>query len=179
MKTKLVQTIDYKKRDWRRDIGINLVAIGFVITASVSWYKEFLSITPPIMLIAAVLAFVPHELMHALFFKIWGGKVKFGAMMTKFGPAFYAASPGTTLSRNRMIVVALAPQVLTVIFLVAAHFLSYDAARTTLILTAVLNCGGGCGDYYGLLQMIKYSKKLQIEDSPSGLKFYMPVEGEL
>lgn len=179
MVNKLVQEIDYTKRDWRRDIGINVAAVGFVFAAISSWARELGSITPPIVIVSAILAFIPHELLHALFFKIWGGKIKFGAMWTKFGPALYTSGTGTTFARNRMIAIALAPQILSAVLLIAVQFIGPGAVRSIFILTAVLNFSGGFGDYYCLLQMMKYSKKLQVEDSPSGLRFYMPEEGEL
>ena len=171
---KLVQEIDYKKRNWRRDIGINVFALNLALVCVISWYRDFLAINPLIMIAGVVIAFPLHELMHGLFFKLWSGKVKFGATMTKFGPALYAASPGALLSRNKMILLALAPQVLTVIFLLVGYNLSFGNVRSLLFLAAVLNLGGGAGDYYCVLQMFKYNKKLQVEDSPTGLKFYIP-----
>lgn len=174
----LVREIDFKKRDWRRDISILLVGLGLIVLGTTAWYEELLSVTPPILIGALVLAVVPHELLHGLLYRIWGGKVKFGAMMTTFGPVFYAASPGFLFLRNKMVVVALMPQVLTILCIGMAYAFPNGAWRTLLVLAAVLNVGGGAGDYYLVRCVLHYPKTLQVEDSATGLKLFMPSKGE-
>ena len=178
MENKLVQDIDFKKRNWRRDISLIFLATSLVIGGIIPWYQEFLRITPPVMLVAIILAFIPHELMHGLFFWGCGSKVKFGATMTKFGPAVYTAFPGSTLSRNKMILITLAPQILTIGFLFIGYSLPLGVIRSLLLLVAALNLSGGVGDYYCILQMLKYDRTLQVGDSPGGLRFYMPEKEE-
>jgi len=173
----LVKELNYKKRDWRRDVGIITASFGLVLVSVDIWFQEFTTIPWWRILPVFVAVFVLHELAHGILFKIWTGKVEFGAGMTKFGPVFYAASPGCRLPRNRIIVVALAPQILSLLFFVLAYLPFIDEIHNMLIVAGVMNLSGGVGDFYSILQMLRYSKELQVEDSPTGMKFYMPEGG--
>lgn len=172
----LVKEINYKKRDWRRDLGIHAITIGIVVVSIDIWTQEWLAARWFHILIAGAIAFTLHELAHGLFFKLWAGEVKFGAGLTKFGPVFYASSPGSLLSRNKLLLVALAPQALTVLYLVLGLLPFVEAVRIVLVIAAILNLGGGASDFYCVMQMLKYPKELQVEDYPTGLKLYLPKE---
>src|SRR3990170_884282 len=52
---------------------------------------------------------VAHELVHGLFFRIFGGKPRYGAGVKYFFPYFYATSPGTAFRLRQMIIIGLAP----------------------------------------------------------------------
>lgn len=170
----LVKEINYKKRNWRRDVGILAMMLGAVLIGIDLWLEEFLAATWIHATVAAVIVFPLHELAHGLLFKIWTGKVKFGAGLAKFGPFLYASSPGALLLRNRMLLIALVPQVLTVVYLGLSYLPLVEPVRIVLTIAGVLNFGGGVGDFYCIVQMLRYSKELRVEDSPMGLRFYMP-----
>lgn len=172
----LVREIDFRKRDWRRTVYLFAVMLGVAFVAVDLWSREFLAAGLWHLLVAAVIIFPLHELVHGAFFKVWTGKVKFGAGFTKLGPALYATSPGSVLSRNKMLVLTLAPQVLTVLCLSLGGLPLPEPARIILVASGVFNLGGGVGDFYCIAQMLRYSKDLQLEDSTAGLRFYMPVK---
>lgn len=173
----LVKEINFKKRNWRRDIGVIAVSLGVVLVCADVWFQEFLALTWRHLLITAVVVFPLHELAHGALLKLWTGKVKFGAGITKFGPVFYATSLGSFLPRNKMLIIALAPQVLTLLYFGLSYLPLIEQVHVGLILAGVLNLGGGVGDFYVVVQMLKHSKELQVEDSPTGMKFYMPEKG--
>jgi len=172
----LIRELNFKKGDWRRDIGITGISLGMLLVSIDVWLQEYLATTWLHILIAGVITFPLHELVHGLFFKLWTGKVKYGAGMTRFGPILYATSPGSVLSRNRMIVIALAPQALTLLYLSLSYLPLVEHVHIILVLASVVNFIGGVSDFYAITQMLKHSKELRVEDSLTGLKFYMPTK---
>lgn len=172
----LVKEINYKKRDWSRDIGVIAAMLGCMLIGIDIWTQEFLAATWLHALIAGLLTFPLHELAHGLLFKVWTGKVKFGAGMTKIGPAFYATSPRARLSRNRTLAITLAPQVLTALYLFLSCLPFIEAVHIVAVLCLVFNFAGGLGDFYVILQILRYPKELQVEDTAMGASFYMPTE---
>ncbi len=173
----LVSEINFKKRDWRRDLGVTVFMLGVAFVCADVWREIFLTLKWYHFLVAVVLAFPIHELAHGLLFKIWTGRVKFGAGIARFGPYLYASSPGSFLSRNKMLWVAVAPQFLTVPYFVLGSLPLVPAVQAVLILMGVLNLGGGGGDLYTIIQLLKHPKNVRVEDGKHTLKFYTLEEG--
>ncbi len=174
----IVKDINYSKRNWRRDVGINVATFLIAAICVSAWYPDIMYTSFSVVILSPVAAFVLHELAHGFLFKLWTGKVKFGAGSTKFGPVLYATSPGRDLSRNQMIVLALIPQLLTLIYFIGAGLLPPSTLRSILAIGGTINLGGGTGDFYVIAQMLKYPKELRVGDRPSGLTFYMPSTAE-
>ena len=173
----LVREINCEKRDWRRDIGITATAVGIVFVCADIWLPVWLVTKWFHALAATFVAFGLHELAHGLLFKLWTGRVKFGAGLTKFGPVFYASSPGSLLPRNKMLLIALAPQVLTIVYFLLSYLPLLEPIRVILVLAGIMNLAGGSADFYCVVRMLEYPRELQVEDYPAGVRFYMPVKG--
>lgn len=172
----LVKELSYKKGNWRRDAGITATALGLVVVCIGIWLREFMVAEWYHVLIASALAYLLHELVHGTFFKLWAGKVEFGAGITRFGPVFYATSPGALLSRNRVLIVALAPQILTILFLSLRYLPLIEPVQVVLVLAGAVNLAGGASDFYCVTQVARYPRRLRVEDQPMGMKFYLPAK---
>jgi hypothetical protein len=119
--------------------------------------------------VSSLVLTVIHEGLHALFFKIFGGTVSFGAKWTKLGPAFYATSPkGFAISQYR--VIGLAPQILTIVSIALWLIVPSTTLSLAFIVMAIMNFGGGCFDIYSVLWLRKFPKEYLVQDTKDGLR---------
>lgn len=113
-------------------------------------------------------AFLVHELVHAAFFLLLGGrgtKIRFGA---KAGILFTEA-PGLVLPTARFVVVLLAPTVLVTAGLVALG-LTLGAPLAAAV-AATIHLSGCAGDLVFLREIIQ-EKATHVEDTGSGIRLY-------
>lgn len=122
-----------------------------------------------IILATCVGVAVVHEGLHGLFFRIFGGHVKFGIKWTKLGLAPYATSPDS-FSRWRFQVVALAPQLLTFLLLGVLLFDPPPMVAVGLIVAAAGNLGGGCFDLYTAGWLNKFPREYKVQDIKDGVR---------
>lgn len=121
------------------------------------------------IVIILFLSIILHELIHALFFKIfnWSGNVKFGF---KKGMA-YATSPQSYYTKNKFSIITISPFVIITIllyFLLTLQILS----PYQFILLASIHAAGCIGDFYWIFLIIKSPKGSLIEDTEKGINFY-------
>ena len=126
------------------------------------------------ILVAAAVATILHEGLHGLFFWRYTGKVKFGyRLWSKVGTVFYATSPNSILPKNRMMVVGIAPQFLTVLLLTLSGLvLLPNLARYVFQYMAAFNLGGGCFDLYFFFLLMAEKGKIFVEDIMTGMILY-------
>lgn len=116
-----------------------------------------------------VAAFVCHELVHGLFFRILGGpgtRVRFGA---KDG-MLYTEAPGLVLSARRYAVACLAPAVVISIAIIVwgvAAQAPYEA-----LVVGVLHLTGCTGDFAFVRSICVY-RPTYAGDDPNGLRLYI------
>ncbi len=124
---------------------------------------------PAFALSLALLAasFAVHELVHGLFFKIFGGRachVSFGA---KAG-MLYTRSAGCRLPKGQFIVVLMAPTVVVTALLAwagAALMMEADLAAC-----AILNLSGCVGDWEMVRAIVSTPGVTMVEDTERGVK---------
>jgi len=163
----------------RETIGIALLGIGLMLILFAG-FSSF--IKPPsgmwyglVAMGFALLAIIFHELAHGLAFYLYTGKVKFGIRWrTKLGVVAYTLSPSSILPKSKMIVAALAPQVLTIVILATlllfesmSGWLSYS-----LLMFALMNFGGGCGDLHGVWLLLHQKGEIYVEDTGTSTIIY-------
>jgi hypothetical protein len=121
--------------------------------------------------LCAVILIPLHEGMHGLFFRLFGGKVSFGARLkTSFGPVFWATSP-KMYSKRQFQIIGLAPQLLTVIcLLMLGHF--SPVVNIGLIITAVGNLLGGVFDIYISVLLRRFPAGVLVRDTMDGCVIY-------
>lgn len=106
---------------------------------------DLISVGIPLVLALAVTA-VFHELCHGLALRYYGHEVEYGASLT--AGAFYTAALDQFVTRDQLLVVALAP--LAGISLVCVPLLAVPVplVAVTAFFVLVLNTGGAGGDLY-------------------------------
>jgi len=134
--------------------------VGF---GTVNWLLLFLG---------CIVAIIPlHEGMHGLFFRLYGGKVKFGAKLwTLLGPVFWATSE-KMFPRRQFQTISLAPQLLTVVLTTLIAFVDFPPlVQIGLIIVAAGNLLGGAFDIYLAVLLRRYPSSVMVRDIQDGLE---------
>ncbi|MEM2487801.1 MAG: DUF3267 domain-containing protein [Thermoproteota archaeon] len=117
-----------------------------------------------------------HEGVHALVLKIFGAKnVGIGFKVLKYSiPIFYVRSNVKMISRNKWIIVALAPLVLSPLSVLMALLLPDSFLKATLAWMSIINTSGASGDMILVLLSLCFSKNALLIDMGE----YGIMEGE-
>jgi hypothetical protein len=114
-----------------------------------------------------------HEGLHALFFRLFGGKVRFGATLkTRLGPVFWATSD-KLFPKRQFRIIALAPQVLTLICIVIALFDIPTICKLGLWIIAAGNLAGGGFDIYISCLLGRFPAGALFQDQKDGIQVYI------
>lgn|GEM_PF-1111108 len=100
---------------------------------------------------------VAHELVHGLFFRLFGGRPRYGAGTKYFLPYFYATSPGDAFSVRQMVVIGLAP-LLTLSTLSLFGALVAPALVGYFAVVFVGNTAGAVGDLWMTSRLVAFAK---------------------
>lgn len=129
-------------------------------------YSIILFISIPSLFLMIIL----HELIHGLFFKIFGkGKLKF-----KFhGFAVSCSMPTNYFNKRSYILIGLAPLVLlTIIYGVLSFFLYNTDYFILAYFPLALNFSGAAGDIYVVSLLMKMKKTVLVNDTGVAMKIY-------
>ncbi len=127
-----------------------------------------------LFLVVCIPTVMVHEGLHGLFFWIYTGKVEFGfKLWAGVGPVAYATSPGSIMSKWKMIVVLLIPQIFTTVLLVLSGLVLFsNLVRMELLSMAAFNLGGGSFDLYFVYLLLKEKSRVFVQDTMTGMKLY-------
>jgi Putative zincin peptidase len=103
-----------------------------------------------------------HELVHAAFVRVFGGRPRFGAGMKGGMPYLYVTDPGRRFGRNRFLAIALAPLVL--IDAAALALLVWNPSWSWAAPALVANTSGAVGDLWVAALLIRFPSGVQVED---------------
>jgi hypothetical protein len=104
-----------------------------------------------------ILALGLHELVHGLFFKIYGGKPEYGLGVSYIIPYAYATVKDYPLNVNQILVVGLSPAVLlSVVFLFLAYFVPITA--NFMVFAFAANLSGSIVDFWLSHQLLRFRK---------------------
>jgi hypothetical protein len=171
-KTELVREINWMKGHRKLNVLGLILALAVL---SIQWNTFVSSKYSWFSLLIIIPMVVIHEGLHGVFFKIWTGKVKFGYLNTSMGPSFYAASPGSSMKRNRFILLAVAPQLLTLVTFVLSFLTDIRWLSFSLLSMAAWNLCGGIMDLYVVYVLLKYPKSTHVEDAVTGMKIFKEI----
>jgi hypothetical protein len=170
-----------------RSIGMYLLSIPVFLIFTIlffflafrwgRWDGDFtLGILEAVILVAAsVLTIVLHELIHALFMRLFGARPRFGVLW-KLG-AVYATSPGYGYRRNSYLLIALAPLVLISLLAVLVIVLLPGSQWVPLVvICAILNGSGASGDLWITSIVLRYPKTAYIVDEKDGIRILVRSE---
>ena len=139
-----------------------------------------------VLLVAFVATIIVHEIIHGLFFALFGGSPSFGAGITHGLPYACATSPGDRFRPHQMYVIAAAPLVLITAAALAIGVLVPEVAAAAVVVV-VANVSGAVGDLWMMTRMRAFTSRSAVtfEDTRVGLAVYghdpeaLAVSGEL
>jgi hypothetical protein len=123
---------------------------------------------------AALLITLPlHELVHAVFVVLYGGRPRFGAGVKGGMPYLYVTDPGRRFGRNQFLEIALAPLVL--IDLGALILLLLQPGWTWAAVALVVNTSGAIGDLWVSGLLLRFPPWALVEDRKDGFAVWTPL----
>jgi len=171
-----INLLEDKKLIWLLNVAAIVLFFGFLLLFSgvtfwhsASMYQSFNFWTLILGLGLFFVLIIIHELIHALFFKMFQPtkKVKFGF---KNGMA-YATSPHSYYKKYQFIIICLAPFVLLTSGLVVLYLMNLLSASLFIFL-ASMHASGCVGDFYFTYLILRAPKNSWIEDTEQGINFY-------
>lgn len=122
------------------------------------------------LIVSLFLYIVVHEIIHAIFFKLaTKEKVKFGF----HGVMASACVPGVYFYKKPYLLAGLAPAIImSVVFIIPMFFVNGLDLLFFFTLFAV-HISGCAGDFYIAIRLIKYPSDTLIEDTGTGMKFFI------
>ena len=114
-----------------------------------------------------------HELAHAVFVVIYGGRPRFGAGVKGGMPYLYVTDPGRRFGRNQFLEIALAPLVL--IDLAALVLLFLQPTWTWAAVAFVVNTSGAIGDLWVSGLLLRFPPWALVEDRKDGFAVWTPL----
>jgi hypothetical protein len=134
-------------------------------------------VTPVVYLVAYLCTLVAHELVHGVFFRLFGGRPRYGAGAAHFVPYFFATSTGS-YSPRQMTVISLAPLlVLSVLSLALA--VRVPALSGCMAVAFVGNVAGAVGDIWMAGRLVGFFpfQDAVVVDTKAGLAVYSEDAG--
>ncbi|WP_178917747.1 DUF3267 domain-containing protein [Natronomonas gomsonensis] len=154
-------------------IGVYYLATGdsaafaFGIGSDAGWWNAGLSILVFLTLLFGVI--IPHELVHGLAMRLYGGRPRYGLGLSYFVFPYAYATAEDRFTRNQFLVITLAP--LVVLTLVGTP-LMVALELPWLAVPLAANAGGAVGDVWMALTMLSYPSTVTVLDTRTGLSVY-------
>lgn len=120
-----------------------------------------------VLLVLAVAIVPPHEFVHGLAIRWFGGTPRYGVGLAHFVLPYAYATTDRQFSRNQFVVVALAP---LVVLTVVGVSLMIVFEWAWLIVPLAANAGGAVGDCWMVLTVLGYPAHVRIGDNATGLQ---------
>ena len=170
-----IYMIEIGRRD-SASLSVYGVLLGFLSLAVVTAVVDARlgsATSAMVLLVAYVGTIVLHELVHGLFFKLFGGSPSYGAGFTHGLPYACAASPGDRFLPHQMYQIAVAPLVLVTAAAVATGMFVPELAAVAVVVV-VGNVSGAIGDLWLMTQMRAFTSRAEVtfEDTGTGLTVY-------
>src|SRR6056297_2780422 len=142
----------------------NTVTLQFA-PASIGWLATPVNILVLAFLGTAIL--VPHEWLHGLAIRYYGGKPRYGVGVAHFVLPYAYATTDHAFSRNQFIVVLLTPLVvMTLVGVPLMLLLEWG----WLAIPLTLNAAGAVADIWMTLMVVSYPAHIRIVDHESGVR---------
>ena len=156
-------------------IGIVMAVAGFFIVHPVNMF-DFSSPLPTllrlgVMLLGMVLYMVLHELVHGLFFLMFGcgEKPTFG-----FTGMYAFAASRAYYTRTDYLIIGLSPVVFWGIVLLVLNFIVPAPWFWVVYFIQIVNISGAAGDFYVTYRLLRMPKSLLVQDDGTAMRVYLP-----
>lgn len=135
------------------------------------WWVDPVNVLALLVLVSAIL--IPHEWLHGLAIRYYGGKPRYGVGLAHFILPYAYATTDHRFTRNQFIVVLLTPLVVLTLLGVPL-MLVFEWGWIALPLAA--NAGGAVGDLWMTLVLLGYPAHVTAEDHKSGFRILGQAE---
>ena len=131
----------------------------------VEWWIDPLNMLVLVVLVTAIL--VPHEWLHGLAIRYYGGKPRYGVGLAHFILPYAYATTDHRFTRDQFFVVLLTPLVVMTFVGVPLMILFKWG---WLVLPLAANAGGAVGDLWMALTLLGYPSHVQVQDQKTGVQ---------
>jgi hypothetical protein len=142
-------------------------AFAFGIGSDTGWWNAGLSVLAFLALVFGII--VPHELVHGLAMRLYGGRPRYGVGLAYFVFPYAYATAEDRFTRNQFLVITLAP--LVVLTLLGTPVM-VALGLPWLAVPLAANVGGAVGDVWMALTMLGYPSTVSVLDTRTGLSVY-------
>ncbi|WP_255152886.1 DUF3267 domain-containing protein [Halorarius halobius] len=131
----------------------------------IGWWTDALNVL--VIVILATVFIVPHEWLHGLAIRYYGGKARYGVGIAHFILPYAYATTDHEFSRNQFVVVLLTPLVVLTLLGVPL-MIAFEWGW--LIVPLTLNAAGAVADIWMTLMVLSYPSHIRIVDHEDGVR---------
>jgi hypothetical protein len=135
--------------------------------AGVGWWTNALDVL--VILVLATVFVVPHELLHGLAIRYYGGRAKYGVGIAHFILPYAYATTDHEFTRNQFVVVLLTPLVVMTAIGVPL-MLAFEWGWLVVPLAA--NAAGAVADLWMTMTLLGFPEDVRLEDHPDGVRIF-------
>jgi len=137
----------------------------FQFAPGVGWWTNALDVLVILLLVTVIL--VPHEWLHGLAIRYYGGEPKYGVGIAHFILPYAYATTDHQFSRNQFIVVLMTPLVVMTAVGVPL-MLAFEWGW--LIIPLAANAAGAIADIWMTMTLLAFPADVRLEDYPKGVR---------
>jgi hypothetical protein len=138
---------------------------SFQFAPGLSWWTNALDVL--VILFLATVFIVPHEWLHGLAIRYYGGEPKYGVGIAHFILPYAYATTDHEFTRNQFIVVLMTPLVVLTAVGVPV-MLAFDWGW--LIVPLAANAAGAIADLWMTMTLLAFPADIRLEDHPDGVR---------
>ena len=138
---------------------------SFQFASGIDWWTSALNFV--VLAVLATAFAIPHELLHGLAIRYYGGEARYGVGVAHFILPYAYATTEHEFDRNQFIVVLLTP--LVVMTLVGVP-LMLTFGWGWLVLPLAANAAGAVADVWMTLTLLGYPAHVRLEDRETGVR---------
>jgi len=139
----------------------------FQFASGVGWWTNALDVLVILLLVTVIL--VPHEWLHGLAIRYYGGEPKYGVGIAHFIMPYAYATTDHQFTRNQFIVVLMTP--LVVMSAVGVPLmLAFEWGW--LIIPLAANAAGAIADIWMTMTLLAFPADVRLEDYPKGVRIW-------
>lgn len=138
---------------------------SFQFAPRIGWWTSALDVL--VLLLLATVFVVPHELLHGLAIRYYGGEARYGVGVAHFILPYAYATTDHEFTRNQFIVVLLTP---LVVMTSVGVPLMLAVGWGWLIVPLAANAAGAIADLWMTLTLLAFHANVRLEDHPDGVR---------
>ena len=138
---------------------------SFQFAPQVSWWTNALDVL--VLLVLATVILVPHELLHGLAIRYYGGEARYGVGIAHFILPYAYATTDHQFSRNQFVVVLMTPLIVMTAVGVPLMLLFEWG---WLVVPLAANTAGAIAELWMTMILLAFPEDVRLEDHPDGVR---------